>query len=116
MYSADIHGSFEDVRVDTGHSVDSVGTHNAQVELLGVVSGVVDHAHPGHKVHHFLPGGVVQPWIHSSLSWQRGAVLSDMAAEGSERRWVPGVHAFSVQEVVLVVASASAAGSCSPSN
>ena len=32
----------------------------SQVELLGVFSGVVDHAHPGHEVHHLLPGGVVQ--------------------------------------------------------
>ena len=31
-----------------------------QVELLGVFPGVVDHAHPGHEVHHLFPGGVVQ--------------------------------------------------------
>lgn len=32
----------------------------SQVELLGVFSGVVDHAHPGHKVHHLFSCGVVQ--------------------------------------------------------
>lgn len=32
----------------------------AQVELLRVFPGVVDHAHPGHEVHHLLPRGVVQ--------------------------------------------------------
>lgn len=31
-----------------------------QVELLGVFPRVVDHAHPGHEVHHLFPGGVVQ--------------------------------------------------------
>lgn len=32
----------------------------SQVELLGVVSGVVDHAHSGHKVDHLLSRRVVE--------------------------------------------------------
>lgn len=32
----------------------------SQVEPLAVFSGVVNHADPGHEVHHLLPGGVVQ--------------------------------------------------------
>lgn len=31
-----------------------------QVKLLSVLSGVVDHAHPRHKVHNLLPGSVVE--------------------------------------------------------
>lgn len=32
----------------------------SQVELLGVVPGIVDHAHSRHKVHHLFPCGVVE--------------------------------------------------------
>lgn len=32
----------------------------SQVELLGVFSGVVDHTHPGHEVHHLFSCGVEQ--------------------------------------------------------
>lgn len=31
VYLRDIHSSFEDVRVYLGHTVDSMGTHNAQM-------------------------------------------------------------------------------------
>lgn len=42
----------------------------SQVELLGVVSGVVDHTHPSHKVNHLFPGSVVQvvPTLVASVS------------------------------------------------
>jgi len=46
MYFADIHSSFEDVRVNTGHSVDSVGTHNAQMGHVDpLLTALLDEGH-----------------------------------------------------------------------
>lgn len=58
----------------------------SQVELLAVLSGVVDDAHSGHEVHHLLPGSVVQVIAALVAPVPVDPVQSEPAARGAPVR------------------------------
>lgn len=60
----------------------------AQVKPLAVLSGVVNHADPGHKVHHLLPSSVVQIIPALVAPVPVDPVQSETAARGAPVRHV----------------------------
>lgn len=60
----------------------------SQVKPLAVLSGVVNNADPGHKVHHLLPGGVVQVIPALVAPVPVDPVQSEPAARGAPVRHV----------------------------
>lgn len=61
----------------------------AQVEPLAVLPGVVDHPHPGHEVHHLLPGRVEQVVPALVAPVPVDPVQSEAAARGGPVRHAP---------------------------